>query len=119
MKTDIAIIGAGFAGSVIATVLAKRQLDVTLIEPKRSYPECFKAEKLEPEQWQLLQKYDLLDTVLPVCAEISNVQVASADRILGHIPLQQYGYLYHDLVNKIRDDFPNSFEHSVDVAQDN
>ena len=108
MKTDVAIIGGGLAGSVLATVLARRKVNVTLIEPKRRYPECFKAEKLEPDQWQLLQKYNILETVLPVCERIEAVQVASSGRMLGVAPILQYGYSYHDLVNRIREDFPDS-----------
>lgn len=108
MKTDVAIIGGGLAGSVLAAALANRQVNATLIEPNRRYPECFKAEKLEPDQWALLQKYDLLDTVLPVCERIDGVQVASSGRLLGVAPIRQYGYSYHDLVNQIRDCFPSS-----------
>jgi 2-polyprenyl-6-methoxyphenol hydroxylase-like FAD-dependent oxidoreductase len=107
---DVAIIGGGFAGSVLATKLAERGMSIVLIEPNTRYPNCFKAEKLEPDQWQILDKYNLLETISPVCEDIRGVWVASAGRIHGQIALRQYGYLYHDLVNQIRSRFPNSLD---------
>ena len=102
---DVAIIGGGLAGSVLATTLFRQNIDVALIESKEVYPECFKAEKLEPDQWRLLEKHELLNIVRPVCEQIDSVQLASAVRVHGSISIRQYGYLYHNLVNAIRNNF--------------
>ena len=105
---DVAIIGGGLAGSALATILTRKNVKVALIEPKREYPDCFKAEKLEPDQWQLLEKHDLLRFVLPVCESISCVHVAAEGREFGAVSLRQYGFLYHNLVNRLREHFPSS-----------
>ena len=105
---DVAIVGGGLAGSALASILTRHNIDVVLVEPKRIYPACFKAEKLEPDQWQLLQKYGLLETALPVCESIRGVQLASNGKSYGATPIRQYGYSYHDLVNALRFELPGS-----------
>ena len=105
---DVAIIGGGLAGSALATILSGNNVKVALIEPKKEYPHCFKAEKLEPDQWQLLEKHDLLRLVLPVCESISCVHVAAEGREYGTVSLRQYGFLYHNLVNRLREHFSSA-----------
>lgn len=107
MIYDVTIIGGGLAGSALATLLANENMSVALVEPRNVYPECFKAEKLEPDQWQLLEKHDLLKMVLPVCERIDAVQLASAGNIHGAINITQFGYLYHNLVNALSSQLPN------------
>lgn len=102
--------GAGLAGSVLATVLARRGKSVAIVEPRAEYPACFKAEKLEPDQWGILKKLDLLDDVKPACADIHRVQLATGGNLYGEIELRQYGFLYHDLVNQLRNHFPSTLD---------
>ena len=101
-------------------VLARRGTPTVLIEPRAQYPNCFKAEKLEPDQWAILQKFELLDVVAPVCADIHQVQLASAGHLYGEINLRQFGFLYHNLVNRIRSQLPSTLDirHSkvVDIS---
>ena len=104
---DVTIIGGGLAGSVLATLLSNEKMSVALVEPRNVYPECFKAEKLEPDQWQLLEKHGLLNLVLPVCERIDAVQLASAGNIHGAVSITQYGYLYHNLVNAVGSQLQN------------
>lgn len=121
--SDVTIIGGGLTGSVLATLLARRNVDVTLVDPHEKYPECFKAEKLEPDQWQLLQKHDLLKVVQPVCEPIDNVSVGSKGCTYGEVVVRQYGYLYHNLVNAIRQNIPGIVDivrqPAIQVTSDN
>jgi 2-polyprenyl-6-methoxyphenol hydroxylase-like FAD-dependent oxidoreductase len=107
---DVTIIGGGLAGSTLATILARSNVNVALVESRREYPECFKAEKLEPDQWRLLQKHDLLQFVLPVSEQIDNVHLAAEGQEYGTVSIRQYGYLYHNLVNALRDHVPGSLD---------
>jgi 2-polyprenyl-6-methoxyphenol hydroxylase-like FAD-dependent oxidoreductase len=105
---DVAIVGGGLAGSTLASILTRHNIDVVLVEPKKKHPICFKAEKLEPDQWQLLQKHGLLEPILPICEPIYGVQLASEGRSYGATSIRQYGYSYHDLVNAVRCELPGS-----------
>ena len=124
MIYDVTIIGGGLAGSALATLLTNENMSVALVEPRKVYPECFKAEKLEPDQWQLLEKHDLLKLVLPVCERIDAVQLASAGNIHGAVNITQFGYLYHNLVNALSSQLPSQltvFRHKavgIEVSND-
>ncbi len=53
---DVVIVGAGLAGTTAATLLAKSGFSVLLIDRHLEYPACFKAEKVEADQAELLRK---------------------------------------------------------------
>lgn len=58
---DVVIVGAGLAGASAATVLARKGVRVMLIDSRQTYPACFKAEKIEPDQAELFRKFGLID----------------------------------------------------------
>lgn len=105
-SVDIAIIGGGLSGSVAATVLGRAGYKVVLIDNHASYPNLFKAEKLEPDQIALLRKMSLLDCMLPLSVPIAEVTNGRHGRILDRTPVGQYGILYHDMVNTVRSRIP-------------
>lgn len=108
LSTDVCIVGAGFAGSCAAGALARRGVDVVLVDRHASYPPCFKAEKLEPDQTELLRRLDLLDPILPGAAAIHEVRGAENGRVLRARPVEQLGMLYHDMTNALRAALPAS-----------
>ncbi|MDX2192454.1 MAG: NAD(P)/FAD-dependent oxidoreductase [Gemmatimonadales bacterium] len=103
---DVAVIGAGLAGTCVATILARRGHAVTLVEPREHYPDCFKAEKLEADQVALLRKHGLLDAMLPRAAHIRDIHVAWGGATHDVVRQEQYGIAYHDMVNQARMTFP-------------
>ena len=53
--SDVVIIGGGIAGATAAAVLARQGIRVVLVDRWETYPECFKAEKIESDQAILLR----------------------------------------------------------------
>ncbi len=101
-ETDVAIVGAGLAGSLAATVLGRAGYDVTLIDPfERARPD-FRCEKLEDTHIEWLRKAGVLDDVLPATLRYQNVWVARLGRLVEIKPIVQYGIEYGALVNLIR-----------------
>ncbi|WP_027143528.1 FAD-dependent monooxygenase [Mesorhizobium sp. WSM3626] len=53
---DVAIVGAGLAGTTMATVLGKAGRKVALVDPHFTHHDEFRAEKTRSEQMQLFEK---------------------------------------------------------------
>jgi 2-polyprenyl-6-methoxyphenol hydroxylase-like FAD-dependent oxidoreductase len=102
---DVAIIGAGFAGVATAAILG-RKYRVALIDPLPEQPPSFKAEKIEPDQAESLRRLGLADHILPRAARIHAVQEARNGKVQRVVPLEQYGMLYQDMVNSLRESVP-------------
>jgi 2-polyprenyl-6-methoxyphenol hydroxylase-like FAD-dependent oxidoreductase len=62
---DVAVIGAGFCGSVLGLKAADLGLRVRAFDSLDEYPDHFRAEKLEPDQYAILEELDLIDLVRP------------------------------------------------------
>ena len=58
-QTDIAIVGGGLAGSIVAAMLGRSGIDVVLIDPHPVYPPDFRCEKLDGPQVSILEKTGL------------------------------------------------------------
>jgi 2-polyprenyl-6-methoxyphenol hydroxylase-like FAD-dependent oxidoreductase len=63
---DIAVVGAGFCGSVLGIKAADLGLRVRVFDSLQEYPDHFRAEKLEPDQYAVLQELGLIDLVRPL-----------------------------------------------------
>ena len=63
---DVVIVGAGMAGVVSARLLARQGLSVVLVDPLPRCAPCFKAEKVEPDQRELLEETSRARQVAPV-----------------------------------------------------
>jgi 2-polyprenyl-6-methoxyphenol hydroxylase-like FAD-dependent oxidoreductase len=107
---DIVVVGAGLAGATAAAVLGRQGHRVILVDPRPSYPRVFKAEKLEPNQAELLRKFGLLEHILPYAGEVREIRVAYDGRIFKTFPIEQYGVIYSDMVNAIRARLPGNVE---------
>jgi 2-polyprenyl-6-methoxyphenol hydroxylase-like FAD-dependent oxidoreductase len=102
ISSDVIIVGAGLAGTATAILLSRQGIRVTLIDRWATYPACFKAEKLEPDQIELLRKFDLLSALTPGAGHIRVILIAEGGRILHAQRREQFGILYQDMVNPLR-----------------
>src|SRR5436190_9596499 len=96
---DVVIIGAGMAGTAAAILLGRAGTRVALIDPQPNFPSLFRAEKIEPDQAELLRKFDLLDCLRPWRGDIGRVLIARGDRVTEILEIEQYGIFYYDMVN--------------------
>jgi hypothetical protein len=105
-RADIAIIGAGFAGSTAAAMLARAGRDVLIVDP---HPRCnrdLRVEKLAPSQIAILRKTGLAESVLPTLTPARRQSVVRLGRFVHKRTDEQYGFYYNGLVNTLRDLVP-------------
>jgi 2-polyprenyl-6-methoxyphenol hydroxylase-like FAD-dependent oxidoreductase len=107
---DVVIVGAGLAGAATAAVLGRQGWRVALVDPRPVSSPAFKAEKIEPDQADLLRRLDLMEEVRRRAAPIRVIQVAHGGRVLRSVSMEQYGILYPHLVNAVREQIPASVE---------
>jgi 2-polyprenyl-6-methoxyphenol hydroxylase-like FAD-dependent oxidoreductase len=115
---DVVVVGAGLAGVTTAHVLGRAGYRVALVDPREECAPCFKAEKVEPDQADLLRKLGLLDTVAPLGSRIQEVLCARGDRALEMVRLEQYGVFYHDMVNGVQRALPKGVVRRVARVDD-
>ena len=113
---DIAIVGGGLAGATLASHLASRGISVALCDRHDVYPIDFRAEKLSPQQADLLERLGLWDHVAPIVTPFDELSIARLGRIVERRPNREYGFDYADLVNAIRATLPRSALHVGRVA---
>ena len=106
MRTDVIIIGAGLAGAVAASTLARAGLSVALIDARAETAPEFRAEKMGEAQIAQLARLGLADAVMASVTEHRTVKVARFGRIVGDGHETEYGYHYADLVNALRRAMP-------------
>ena len=106
--TDVTIVGAGLCGTVLAHRLARQYSQITLIDKKADCSPCFKAEKLEPDQVELLKELGVFDLIAPELQRIHKIAVVRKGRVRHVVPIEQYGVPYHDLVNCLRRQLPSN-----------
>ena len=107
-ETEIAIVGAGLAGSLAATMLGRAGHAVTLIDPFDSCRPDFRCEKLEEAHVATLRDARVLDEVLPVARHYRDIWVARLGRLAEIKPIAEYGIDYSALVNRLRALVPDS-----------
>jgi 2-polyprenyl-6-methoxyphenol hydroxylase-like FAD-dependent oxidoreductase len=105
--TDIAIAGAGLAGSTAAAMLTRAGYDVLLIDPHDVYPPDFRCEKLDTSQIEILKKTGLADVVLNAATPDRSLWVARFGRLVEKRDGTQCGIYYADLVNTVRAEVPS------------
>jgi 2-polyprenyl-6-methoxyphenol hydroxylase-like FAD-dependent oxidoreductase len=110
---DVVIVGAGMAGAVSARLLALQGVRVTLVDPLLRCAPCFKAEKIEPDQRELLEKFGLMERLVPLSGKIGEVFEAKDGRVLRRLVLRQNGIRYHEMVNALRDQLPAGVDFRV------
>ena len=101
-ETDIAIVGAGLAGSLAAAMLGRAGHAVTLIDPFERCRPDFRCEKLEEAHVDTLRRAGVLDEVLPAALRYEDIWVARLGRLAEVKPIVEYGVEYSALVNRLR-----------------
>lgn len=105
---DVVIVGAGLAGSIAATMLARAGHSVCIVDPNKVYPDDFRVEKLDGEQSGVLAKTGLLDAVLAASTHDREVWVARLGHLAEKRKSDQQGFDYGHLVNTLRAEMPTA-----------
>lgn len=117
-SADVIIVGAGLAGTTAAALLAGQGWRVTLVDRWLHCPACFKAEKIEPDQIELLRKFGLMEALLPWTGHIREIWDAEDGRVVQIQQREQFGIFYQDMVNGLRATLPPTVEFKVGRVQD-
>lgn len=102
IETDVAIVGAGLAGSLAATMLGRSGYTVALIDPFEQARADFRCEKIEHRHADSLSKAGVLDQIIPASRRYENVWVARQGRLAEVKPIVEYGIAYGNFVNAMR-----------------
>ena len=86
---DVAIVGGGFAGALMALVLARQGFNPVVIDPHDVYPQDFRCEKFSQAQASGLQALGVADVFAPLLGRGDN--------------LIRRGLRYDQMVNALRD----------------
>lgn len=116
--TDIAIVGGGLAGSIVAAMLGRAGIDVVLIDPHPVYPPDFRCEKLDGPQVEILEKTGLAGSVLRAATHDRECWVSRFGRVVEKRAGDQHGIRYETLVNTIRAEIPGGVSFIGAKAQD-
>jgi 2-polyprenyl-6-methoxyphenol hydroxylase-like FAD-dependent oxidoreductase len=117
---DVAIVGAGLAGSLAATMLGRAGYAVALVDPHAVYRPDFRCEKLEDGHVEGLRRAGVLDEVLPATRRYRGIWVARLGRLAERKPATEFGIDYTALVNRMRTLVPANVtvlqDKAVDIA---
>ena len=109
--TDIAIIGAGLAGSTAAAMLGRAGIATILVDPHPLYPPDFRVEKLSgSEQIERFRKTGVAEGVLREATLAEENWIARLGYLLDKAPRQQFGIMCDTLVNTIRAEIPREVQ---------
>ena len=103
MRVDIAIVGAGFAGLSLAHALSSKEYSVCLIDRRKSYPDLFRAEKIEEDQADIMRELDILQYRKPKSGPIGKLSIAEDGIVTDCSVDEQYGISYSETVNNLFD----------------
>lgn len=107
-ELDVAIVGAGLAGSIAATMLARAGHAIAVIDPNKTYPDDFRVEKFDEDQVRVLRKTGLSEAVLAAATHDRSVWVSMLGHLAEKRESDQRGFDYGALVNLLRREMPPS-----------
>ncbi|WP_214475172.1 NAD(P)/FAD-dependent oxidoreductase [Mesorhizobium sp. dw_380] len=105
-EVDVAIVGAGLAGTTLATLLARAGRKVALIDPHQTHPDEFRAEKIGTGQGRLFEKLGLNSIVLPLLTPMDDIHVFRLGQLFSRDRRVEYGFSYGALINGLRAALP-------------
>jgi 2-polyprenyl-6-methoxyphenol hydroxylase-like FAD-dependent oxidoreductase len=102
---DVVVVGTGFAGSLIALKAADLGLTVRAVDALPTYPDRFRAEKLEQDQYEGLERLGAVHLVRPeVSPFLNEVTVFQGGRSRVVPCTNHRGMDYQCTVNRLRED---------------
>lgn len=105
-EAEVAIVGAGLAGTVLAITLAKAGRKVALIDPHRVHHDEFRAEKTRDEQMRLFEKLGLGQVFRSLSTPMTDLHVFRFGQLFERKQTFEYAFSYAPLVNGMRAALP-------------
>jgi 2-polyprenyl-6-methoxyphenol hydroxylase-like FAD-dependent oxidoreductase len=105
---DIAVVGAGLAGSLSAALLGRAGYRVALIDYRADIPADFRVEKIGGDQFETMERLGLLDGVAARSVEFNEIINIRHGREIDRSRARHLGILYPDLVLAARGEVPAS-----------
>jgi 2-polyprenyl-6-methoxyphenol hydroxylase-like FAD-dependent oxidoreductase len=105
---DVAILGGGLSGTIVAIALARRGVGVVLVDRHLIHPAEFRVEKIGGEQVEKLTRLGLIEALASEATPFDEIVNLSRGRVLDRTRSRHYGIFYHDLVNLMRRQLPAS-----------
>lgn len=103
---DVVIVGAGLAGSMSASMIARAGHSVAIVDPNEVYPDEFRCEKIDFGQIEVLHRAGIGDAVLSAATHDKSAWVTRLGRLVEKRPSDQLGIDYGRLVNTARAQIP-------------
>ena len=110
-RVDVAIAGAGLAGSTLAACLTSDGLSVALCEARPTHTADFRAEKLSRGQFEAFSRCGLADVVRRAATPIDSLWIARRGILVECRRNREMGVDYAALVNAIRASLPDTCQH--------
>lgn len=102
IEADVAIVGAGLAGSLARAVLARAGYRVILIDKRSIPPDEFRVEKIAGRQIDILRRLGFIDDVEAIAAPYDRVLNIRSGKLVDIGVGRSYGISYANLVNMAR-----------------
>lgn len=107
---DVAVIGAGIAGTSAASALTLAGLRTVLVDFRERHPAEFRAEKIGQRQIDFFDAFGLGPAAREQMTAFDGVWVQRFGRIVEKEDKREYSSAYGDLVNALRDALPQSVD---------
>ena len=107
-QVEVAIVGGGMAGSLLAALLSRAGHDIVLCDLHETYPPDFRAEKPSPPQVARLEALGFGAALHRVATPIGDLAIARFGRIVERRPSGELAIDYADLVACARAAIPAS-----------
>jgi 2-polyprenyl-6-methoxyphenol hydroxylase-like FAD-dependent oxidoreductase len=117
-RVDVAIVGGGLSGSVLATVLGRAGIRVAVVDLHAVHPPEFKAEKLAGDQIELLARLRLLDRLTANATPVHETLCVRHGKPIDRHRKTEYGLLYQDMVAAARAQLPAAAELAIGRVAD-
>ncbi|WP_217578435.1 FAD-dependent monooxygenase [Mesorhizobium sp. GbtcB19] len=105
-EVDVAIVGAGLAGTALTLALAKTGRKVALVDPHRTHHDEFRAEKIGMAQMLLFEKLGLGPAIKPLVTPMTDIHVFRLGQLFRREREWEFGFSYGPLVNGLRAALP-------------